>query len=145
MDFQAVLLVVGGVEDLDLGKFEGAGNRLLVHPHLAQRGGEGIVAADRQPPNRNPVAGPQQQHTGDPFAGRFDPGVSGGGNLSGIDVTGMGGDNRLGYRVVCRIDLGQVAPDRGFEVPCPTGVERACHCRLPDRSHGSISPCSLCK
>ena len=89
MDFEAVLLGVGGVEDLDLEQFQDPRRRLLVDRHIAQGRGEGVGARKRQSLNGDAVARAQKHHPLDDRRGGSEQGIGRGGDGAGIDISGV--------------------------------------------------------
>ncbi len=93
--FEAVLIPVGGVEDLHLRQLQDGIDRFAIQWHAAQRCGEAVRTRSRQAAQRDPVRRTEQDHAANHLALTRDASVRRRGHRARIDVAGMGHDQRL--------------------------------------------------
>ena len=129
--FEAVIVLVGGVEHLNERQVADLPDRIGVDGNFAERRRERVRFGQRYTVHGDPVARAHHHHAFDPVGPRDKAGIGAGGGKPRINVAGMGRDDGLGHRAV-RLAVrlaapgrfGKVVPDRGFQLP---GVARIKH------------------
>jgi hypothetical protein len=93
-----MFLALTGLKPNNLGQKNKALKRTPDNWYITNRGVKKIGFADGQSVEGYPVRGAQKHHSGDAVRRGCQPGVCAGGNRSGVDIPGMGDNQRFGWR-----------------------------------------------
>ncbi len=141
LDLERVLGLVRHVGRRDLRQVADRSDRIVVDRDVAKRRAEGLGDRQGEAAERHDVRRPDHDDAAQPGGARAERAEGAAGHRPGVDVAGMGRDQRLGRTLAGRaLGRGKETLDHGPQATRLCGIERACHRRRADAAHPRPSP-----